>query len=247
MKILNVIVEKSESNYSAFIHGVDGIAVTGTIEELKKKMLEAICVFIEECNSLKCDIPEELVGKHDFRFIVKCNVARPKHLSEERLMAFLDDEAQWVIDNGYCDSCPSDEKESVVRDLKKLVPFDEDGFYLAQKLDSCHSEASYENIDSSFIEFLESLSYRYDSLLSKMVEEWAVTNAIEPAFAIGDKISFSDKFAERIRRHYKSSDNIFITGIEKEQARYIINEDRKAIGSGMLFAYEDLEENAICV
>ena len=66
---LRVIIEKAESNYSAYIEGLDGITATGnTLDEIKGNMLEAIEAFVEECKELGCEIPEELRGEYDIVF-----------------------------------------------------------------------------------------------------------------------------------------------------------------------------------
>jgi predicted RNase H-like HicB family nuclease len=70
---LTVRIEQSETNYSAYIENIDGIAVTGTsIGEIKTKMYEAIQVYIEVCKELNCDIPVELQG--DFELVFKMDV-----------------------------------------------------------------------------------------------------------------------------------------------------------------------------
>ena len=69
MKTLKIIIERSENNYSAFIDGIDGITITGnSMDEIKMNMCEAINIFIEECQSLGCEIPEELIGEYELVF-----------------------------------------------------------------------------------------------------------------------------------------------------------------------------------
>ena len=66
MKTLKIIIERSENNYSAFIDGIDGITITGnSMDEIKMNMCEAINIFIEESQSLGCEIPEELIGEYE--------------------------------------------------------------------------------------------------------------------------------------------------------------------------------------
>lgn len=73
MKNLKIIIERAENNYSAYIDGIDGIIATGkTVDEIKKNMITAIDAFIEECNELGCEIPEELQG--DFELTFKMDV-----------------------------------------------------------------------------------------------------------------------------------------------------------------------------
>lgn len=66
---IKVIIERAESNFSAYIDGIDGIAVTGkSIDEIKKSMLEAIDEYITICDELRLDIPRELQGKYEIGF-----------------------------------------------------------------------------------------------------------------------------------------------------------------------------------
>lgn len=69
MYTLKIIIERADSNYSAYIDGIDGIIATGqTVDEIKTNMIEAINALIEECKELGCEIPEELRGDYDFNF-----------------------------------------------------------------------------------------------------------------------------------------------------------------------------------
>ena len=61
MNTLKAIIESTEHNYSAYIEGIDGVVATGnSISEIKANLLEAIKVFIETCNQVGCEVPEEL-------------------------------------------------------------------------------------------------------------------------------------------------------------------------------------------
>lgn len=69
MRNVKVIIERAEANFSAYIDGIDGIAVTGnSIDEIKKSMLEAIDEYIASCDELGLDIPRELQGKYEIGF-----------------------------------------------------------------------------------------------------------------------------------------------------------------------------------
>lgn len=69
MNTLKAIIESTEHNYSAYIEGIDGVVATGnTISEIKANLLEAIQAFIETCNQLGCEVPEELSGEFSIEF-----------------------------------------------------------------------------------------------------------------------------------------------------------------------------------
>lgn len=69
MKALNVIIERTENNYSAYLQEVDGVIAVGkSVAEIKQCILESIEVLIESCNELGCEIPEELQGDYTLTF-----------------------------------------------------------------------------------------------------------------------------------------------------------------------------------
>ncbi len=69
MKCLRAIIERAESNYSAYLAEVDGITVTGnSIGEIKDKMHEAIEFYKETCTDLGLEIPECLSSEYELRF-----------------------------------------------------------------------------------------------------------------------------------------------------------------------------------
>ena len=69
MKTLNVIIERTENNFSAYLQEVDGIiAVGNSVAEIKQCILESIEVLIESCKELDCEIPQELLGEYTLSF-----------------------------------------------------------------------------------------------------------------------------------------------------------------------------------
>lgn len=69
MKALNVIIERTENNYSAYIAEVDGIVATGhSIDEIKANIVNAITILLEECQEYGDEIPEELKEEYSLTF-----------------------------------------------------------------------------------------------------------------------------------------------------------------------------------
>lgn len=69
MKTLNVIIERTENNYSAYLQEVDGVIAVGkSVAEIKQSLIEAIDVLRESCNELGCELPEELQGEYVLNF-----------------------------------------------------------------------------------------------------------------------------------------------------------------------------------
>ena len=73
MHILNAIIESLDSNYSAYIEGLDGVAATGsTIDEIKAQLCETVDDYVDTCRRLDCDLPGVL--KDDYRLEFKMDV-----------------------------------------------------------------------------------------------------------------------------------------------------------------------------
>lgn len=69
MKTLTVIIERAESNYSAYIQDVGGIIATGdSVQEIKTAIVEAINALIEDCKEFGGEIPAELQGDYCLAF-----------------------------------------------------------------------------------------------------------------------------------------------------------------------------------
>lgn len=69
MKTLNVIIERSENNYSAYLQEVDGVIAVGkSVAEIKQSLIEAIDALKESCEELGCELPEELQGEYTLNF-----------------------------------------------------------------------------------------------------------------------------------------------------------------------------------
>ncbi len=69
MKTLKAVIETLESNYSAYIVGLDGIVATGsTIDEIQRHLIEALNDYVETCRQFECPIPEQLEGDYNIEF-----------------------------------------------------------------------------------------------------------------------------------------------------------------------------------
>lgn len=69
MERITVVIEKCEHNFSAYIDGIDGIAVTGeTIDGIKQRMAEAIQFYVEVAQEEGLEVPEALKGDYELAF-----------------------------------------------------------------------------------------------------------------------------------------------------------------------------------
>ena len=68
-RTLHVVIEKSDTNYSAYIEEVDGVVAVGsTIDEIKQNMLESIRIYKEVCEEDGFDVPDALKGDYEISF-----------------------------------------------------------------------------------------------------------------------------------------------------------------------------------
>ncbi len=69
MKTVQVILEKAENNYSAFIPELEGCVVTGaTIQETKKNVTEAVAFHLEGMQDEQLEIPDTFNGEYEFEY-----------------------------------------------------------------------------------------------------------------------------------------------------------------------------------
>ncbi|MCF0186980.1 MAG: type II toxin-antitoxin system HicB family antitoxin [Bacteroidaceae bacterium] len=71
MEQIKVIIEKADTNYAAYIDGINGIAVTGkTLLEIKEKFQDVIDFHIEGCREFGIEIPKQLQGEYELEFVM---------------------------------------------------------------------------------------------------------------------------------------------------------------------------------
>ena len=69
MEKILVVVEKTESNYAAYIPELDGCVATGiTVQEVKESLHEAVVFHLEGMKDDGLDIPERFQGDYVFNY-----------------------------------------------------------------------------------------------------------------------------------------------------------------------------------
>ena len=69
MRVLNVVIERTENNFSAYLAEVDGIVATGSsVDEIKANIMNAITSLLEDCKEYGDEVPEELSGEYSLNF-----------------------------------------------------------------------------------------------------------------------------------------------------------------------------------
>lgn len=158
------------------------------------------------------------------------NKERPTKPTNQQIEEFWAKMAEEILDNNFSTS----DKEDIISDLKNLSLYDT-GFEMAKELDEPNANANYE-IDSSFIEWLESLSWEYRSLNDKNVKHWVSVFNPEHKYLKGQALLVN----ENLDREYTKGKIVYVTGFSLEKACYLISEDKNRNG-GTVLAYEKVE------
>lgn len=67
--ILTVIIEHAGKNFSAYVSGVDGIAVSGdSIDDIKSSAIKAIDDYVQACKEFDLEIPQLLQVDYEISF-----------------------------------------------------------------------------------------------------------------------------------------------------------------------------------
>lgn len=155
---------------------------------------------------------------------------RPNKITQQQQEDFYNEIAEEIIENNWSNS----DLEDVVSDVSKIT-FNDSGYEIAKDLEGYDKDASYD-IDSSFIEFLEHLSYRFSEVLKKNVRYWVETHNPQPKFSKGTKLIVETP----ITHLHKKDSVVFVTGHDEKHACYYIHEDSERNG-GYVLNYEDIE------
>lgn len=71
MKTLTVIVEKTDTGFSAYLRDVDGVVATGaTLEKVKANMESGVSFHIEGLKEFGEEVPTELQGEYSFEYVI---------------------------------------------------------------------------------------------------------------------------------------------------------------------------------
>ena len=157
---------------------------------------------------------------------------RPKQITEQQAEKLYKEIAEEIVKDGWSD----DDVEDIIQDVSE-INFKENGYEIAKSLESGRRLTTY-NIDAMFVEFLDCLGHRKDSIHRQNVRDWASANNPQPKFAKGQKI----RVKTALSYNMKSGQEFFVTGIKQEEAYYMIHENPEHNG-GYVFDYEKLEAN----
>lgn len=159
---------------------------------------------------------------------------RPTKLSKERKDEIYKTLAKEIIHNGWSD----DDVDSIVEDLEGLYRWDS-GYEKAKTLESYSSKASYE-IETSFIEWLDSFEIEFEMAIQENVKLWVKAHNIKPKFQIGTKLIVRQEFSRNVELQVEKE--IYVNGYHEELAMYKVYPERES-NSNILINYELVENN----
>ncbi len=155
---------------------------------------------------------------------------RPKIITDKQKEEFLHEIAADIIKDGYSKS----DKSYIIEDLRR-INFNDSGFDIAKEIEDGNA---YYNIDSTFIEFLEGLSWRRKKLLENNIKIWVKAHNPIPKFALGDKLTVD----KHLCHGFKTGQEVYVNGIYLDRAIYLIDEDPNKKG-GTVLEYERVEDS----
>jgi hypothetical protein len=157
---------------------------------------------------------------------------RPTKITEQQAEDFYKTIAEEIIENGWSDS----DLEDVISDVKNISTH-HSGYKIAKDLEGFGSKASYD-IDTPFIEFLDSYGYEKDCVLRKNVEAWVAAHNPQPKFNKGQKLLV----AITLNHENKKDAIVYVIGFSEKQACYLIDKNPERQG-GTVITYEKVETN----
>jgi hypothetical protein len=154
---------------------------------------------------------------------------RPNGVTEQQKLEIFKEIAEKIIKNNWSDA----EIEDIIEDLKK-ISYNDDGYDIAKYLDD-YGDCWYD-IDSEFVEYMDSISYTFWKRSEKNQEEWIKAHGIKPLLSKGTEITLKNKLNNKLL----SGMIVYITGIDERSGKYILNSDKDTYG-GTLIPFEKIE------
>jgi len=156
---------------------------------------------------------------------------RPTQLSTQQEEKFFLDMAKECIECQYS----SDNENIISADLQNLES-DDDAFTKAENLKS-NGVASY-NFIGAFIDWLDDLEYNRKAILMENVRLWVKAHNPQPKLKEGNLLKIIKSLGGQIE--LKTDSEIYIIGIDTDQAGYIISPFLKGDG-GYIIPFEEIE------
>ena len=155
---------------------------------------------------------------------------RPVKLTDKQIKEMCAVIADEIISNAWSKS----EKGDIIEDID-WISFNDSGYEIAKGLES-NGDASYD-IDTSFIEFLDGLTWTKGDILNNNVKDWVKAHDPESKYCLDSKLAINTPLNALM-----VTGEIYVRGFQKELACYLVSYDPKEQG-GSVIPYEKIESN----
>lgn len=159
---------------------------------------------------------------------------RPNKLTKKQESDIYKKLAKEIVDNCWSD----DDIETIIEDLEKLSMSDS-GYEMAKQLEGFSSNASYD-IDTSFIEWLDSFSCEFEDVKRKNVQQWVLAHNIKPKLEKGTKLVVVNDFTRS--SELKQGSIVYINGFHEKEAKYLVWPELES-KRNLVVEYERIEQN----
>tara|TARA_R110000782_G_scaffold116533_1_gene206572 strand:+ start:8 stop:532 length:525 start_codon:yes stop_codon:yes gene_type:complete len=157
---------------------------------------------------------------------------RPTKITNKQRLEVLTEVAENVLEWGIS----KDSIATIISDLDNVSTSNDSGYEMAKELeDSFYCFGSYD-INSNFIELLESIDSLIGDKKRENTSEWVKAHNIKPKFKKGDGFILKTSPS----RGFDIGEKVFITMINSQNAYYCINKLENGNG-GRVIVFEKLE------
>ena len=157
---------------------------------------------------------------------------RPIGITDEQKKEILTEVAENIIEWDIS----NDNIETIIEDLEGMLDSNDTGFEMAKKIDESFNYSGSYEMNSTFVELLESIDSLKRDKQCINIQKWVKENNIKPKHKKGDK--FTLKASAFFR--YSVGDVVYINSLKEDTANYVIDKDPNRKG-GRIVKYEEFE------
>lgn len=160
---------------------------------------------------------------------------RPRDLSNEQKEEFFKSIAEEIIANKWSSS----PLENIMEDFQDL-DLNQDGYDIAKELDRTFGLSAYYDIDTFFVEYLDSLYGQKYDIIRKNLLLWEKTFNIQPLFKDGQKLIIEKSIGGGTE--LKEGDIIFVKKDDYSPTCYSVSKEEDS-NHDWIIEYERIESS----
>jgi hypothetical protein len=159
---------------------------------------------------------------------------RPKIATDKQMNKIFDGVAKEIIQW----QLSKDSKDVIVKDLKSVYDGYTSAFTMAKELGSNYNCSGAYQLNSTFVELLESVESEVSSAIIENVKAWVKAHSIELKLKKGE----SFKLDSELNGSLKKGDTFHVIYLKEDTAEYVVNKNYLATG-GYVIKAEILEKS----